>query len=235
MNKKKFLTFSYDDGVTQDIRLIELFNKYGMKATFNINSARLGEQRTLSVGGVTVDHNKIKHADVKHVYAGHEVAAHTLTHPKLNAIEKDEHLIREVEQDRLILSELCGYEVVGMAYPGGSSYVDERVIRLVREHTGIRYARNTTSNFSFDEQSDLIDFCPSVYHHKEMDKLFELGEQFLSMKPDQKQLFYVWGHAYEFDIHDSWGQMEEFLKMMSGREDICYCTNREALLDLWED
>ncbi|HNX14524.1 MAG TPA: polysaccharide deacetylase, partial [Oscillospiraceae bacterium] len=34
-NKKKAVTFSYDDGVTQDIRLIELFNKYGMKATFN--------------------------------------------------------------------------------------------------------------------------------------------------------------------------------------------------------
>lgn len=40
--KKKALTFSYDDGVTQDIRLIELFNKYGMKATFNLNSELLG-------------------------------------------------------------------------------------------------------------------------------------------------------------------------------------------------
>jgi peptidoglycan/xylan/chitin deacetylase (PgdA/CDA1 family) len=40
--KKKALTFSYDDGVLQDIRLIELFNKYGMKATFNLNSEKLG-------------------------------------------------------------------------------------------------------------------------------------------------------------------------------------------------
>ena len=36
--KMKAVTFSYDDGVTQDKRLIELFNKYGLKATFNINS-----------------------------------------------------------------------------------------------------------------------------------------------------------------------------------------------------
>ncbi len=43
----KYLTFSYDDGVTQDIRLIELFNKYGMKATFNINSGLLEIQFTL--------------------------------------------------------------------------------------------------------------------------------------------------------------------------------------------
>ena len=231
MELKKFLTFSYDDGVTQDIRLIELFNKYGMKATFNLNSARLGEQNSLVREEVCVSHNKIKHADVKHVYAGHEVAAHTLTHPKLSCIEKDKELVREVEQDRLILSELCGYEVLGMAYPVGSAYVDERVTELVKQQTGIRYARNTTSNYSFDEQTDLINFCPTVYHHAEMDKLFELGEQFLQLKPEKKQIFYVWGHAYEFDIHNTWDRMEEFLRMMSGQSDICYCTNREALLD----
>ena len=33
--KKKTVTFSYDDGITQDIRLIELLNKYGLKCTFN--------------------------------------------------------------------------------------------------------------------------------------------------------------------------------------------------------
>ena len=36
--KSKVLTLSYDDGVVQDIRLIEILNKYGIKATFNINT-----------------------------------------------------------------------------------------------------------------------------------------------------------------------------------------------------
>ena len=36
--KNKAITFSYDDGVTQDRRLIEILNRYGLKATFNINS-----------------------------------------------------------------------------------------------------------------------------------------------------------------------------------------------------
>ena len=36
--KLKAVTFSYDDGMTQDIRLIELLNKYNLKCTFNINS-----------------------------------------------------------------------------------------------------------------------------------------------------------------------------------------------------
>ena len=34
----KAVTFSYDDGITQDQRLIEIFDKYGLKSTFNINS-----------------------------------------------------------------------------------------------------------------------------------------------------------------------------------------------------
>lgn len=33
--KLKAVTFSYDDGVLQDERRINLFNKYGLKCTFN--------------------------------------------------------------------------------------------------------------------------------------------------------------------------------------------------------
>ena len=35
--KMKAITLSYDDGVTQDRRLVEMLNRYGLKATFNLN------------------------------------------------------------------------------------------------------------------------------------------------------------------------------------------------------
>lgn len=232
--KYKALTFSYDDGVTQDIRLIELFNKYGMKATFNLNSELLGKDGELLREGVRVSHVKNKPQDVRSIYEGHEVAVHTLTHPNLRLIEQDTEIIRQVEQDRINLSELCGYEVVGMAYPCGGFCYDDRVMNLIRKNTGVRYARTTNSTYNFDRQTDLLEFNPSVYHHKEMDKMFEMGEKFLNLKTDKPQIFYVWGHAYEFDIHDDWGRFEEFLQMMSGKSDICYCTNRQALLGLSE-
>lgn len=228
--KNKILTFSYDDGVSQDIRLIELLDKYGMKATFNLNSEFLGKDWTLTREGVVVAHNKIRPEDVKSVYGAHEVAAHTLTHPLLTGVADDNEIIRQVEQDRLALSELCGYEVVGFAYPGGGINYDSRVAGIIRENTGARYCRTTVSNHSFDVQSDLYEFKPSVYHHAEWDKLFELGEQFLSLEADTKKVFYVWGHSYEFDIHNTWDRFEEFLKMMSGRDDIAYLTNKDALL-----
>lgn len=37
--KKKAFNVTYDDGVLQDVRFVELLNQYGLKGTFNLNSA----------------------------------------------------------------------------------------------------------------------------------------------------------------------------------------------------
>ena len=130
--KLKALTFSYDDGVTQDKRLIQIFNKYGLKATFNLNSELLGRSGALVRDGVHVDHTKNNACDVKSIYDGHEVAVHTLTHPDLIKISDDKEVLRQVEMDRQKLSELVGYEVEGMAYPGGAPNCDDRVADIIK-------------------------------------------------------------------------------------------------------
>ena len=136
----KILTFSYDDGTMQDVRLAALFHKYGMKATFNLNSGLFGHEKELIRCDVPVRWDQVQATDVKYIYEGHEVAAHTLTHPSLPQ-QTDEEIIRQVENDRLALSELCGYEVVGFAYPGGGQNYTDHVTQLIRENTGVRYAR----------------------------------------------------------------------------------------------
>ena len=117
-----------------------------------------------------------------------------------------------------------------MAYPGGTSFMDDRVKSVIEKRTCIKYARTTTSTFSFDLQDDLLAFNPTVYQHVDWDAMFELGQDFIELKADRPQIFYIWGHSYEFDIHDSWKRFEAFLEMMSRRDDICYCTNKEILL-----
>lgn len=228
--KMKAITFSYDDAVTQDQRLIALFNKYGCKCTFNLNSGLLGQPGSLVREDVTVAWVKPRPCEIAKIYEGHEVAAHTLTHPVLKSLS-DEEIVRQVEEDRLALSQLVGYEVVGMAYPGGDHCLDERVYRLVAEKTGIQYARCTTkADEPFALQSDLIRFRPSVHHHGEWDRMFALAEEFIAAKPETPQIFYIWGHAYEFDIHNTWDRFEEFLRLVSGHEDIFYGTNAQCLL-----
>lgn len=215
--KQKALTFSYDDGVRQDIRLIGILNRYGLKGTFNLNSGLFGRNGT-----------RICREDIRSVYEGHEVAVHTVTHPFLEELS-DDRVIEEVEQDRLVLSDMVGYEVVGMAYPYGYQEKERCTADLIRSNTGVRYARTTNQTCSFALPQNLHLLHPSVFHCN-WNELFRLGRDFLECKPDQAQLFYVWGHAYELDKGNGWEQFEEFCRMMSGKDDIYYGTNREILL-----
>ncbi len=227
-SKKKAITFSYDDGVVQDTRLIELLNKYGLKCTFNLNSELLGKPNYLNRQGQRINHYKIHPRDVREQYTGHEVAVHTLTHPDLMKLDENE-IIRQVEQDRLKLSDLAGYEVVGMAYPFGTA--DQRVAEVIRNHTGVRYSRTVTCTDSFDPQEDLYLFDPNVYH-LDWDRMFAKAEEFLLLTPDTPQIFYIWGHAYEMDYDSSyWCKLEDFFKLVSGHGDVFYGTNKEVLLD----
>ena len=129
--KLKAVTFSYDDGVTQDIRLISLLDKYGLKATFNLNSAYLGLHGSLDRENTVVSHNKVQACKVKETYTHHEVAVHTLSHPNLTEVD-DETIVWQVEQDRNLLTGLVGYDVVGMAYPCGGVNNDDRVAAVIK-------------------------------------------------------------------------------------------------------
>lgn len=226
--KMKAITFSYDDGVTQDIRLIEIFNKYNLKGTFNLNSGLLGRPGMLPIEGKEISHVKNKPEDVGNIYEGHEVAVHTLTHPNLVNVSDDE-VFRQVEEDRVKLSELCGYEVEGMAYPCGGKNCDDRVADIIKNTTIIKYARTVDTTLEFEPYGDLHQYKGTLYHNAQWDKLFDMGEKFLELKSDTPKIFYIWGHSYEFDIYpERWKMFEEFCEMMSNRSDIFYGTNIEV-------
>lgn len=224
--KMKALTFSYDDGVLQDERLIEIFNKYGLKGTFNINSELLGQSGSLTIDNIVVDHTKCQKEDLRKIYCGHEVAVHTLTHPNLTQLDEKE-IIKQVEEDRVCLSELAGYEVYGMAYPCGGVNNDERVAEIIKKNTNVKYSRTITSTYAFDLQDNLYRFNPTIYH-MDMNKMQDLVKTFLDLKSDKPALFYIWGHSYEFDIYNTWEMFTDICKDLSNRDDVFYGTNREV-------
>lgn len=226
--KMKAITFSYDDGVTQDKKLIDIFNRYGLKATFNINSELIGLENTLVREGKTVNHTKFKKSEINETYKGHEVAVHTLTHPNLTQLDESE-IIRQVEEDRKNLESLVGYDVVGMAYPCGGVNNNDDVAEVIKNDTLIKYSRTITSTYNFDLQENLLRFNPTVYH-MEWDKMFELAEAFINLKVDKPKIFYIWGHSYEFDIDNTWDRFVEFCGLVGNKDDIFYGTNREILL-----
>ena len=103
--KHKALTFSFDDGRKEDRRLVELFNQYGMKGTFNLNSGLHNAER-------------IPISEYKELYRGHEVACHTVLHPTITRSPLDQ-VAQQILEDRRALEELVETPVCGLAYPNG--------------------------------------------------------------------------------------------------------------------
>jgi peptidoglycan/xylan/chitin deacetylase (PgdA/CDA1 family) len=221
--KMKALTLSYDDGVEQDRKLVEILNRYGIKATFNLNSGIQSGTNKFQKGDVLIRRMNI--AALPDLYKGHEIAVHSLTHPHLEDLDK-ETVINELEQDKLNLERIFQTQVLGMAYPYGT--FNDDVVKSV-DRCGLRYARGVESTYSFDIPKDLLRYQPTMHHADP--KLMEMAEAFIKMQPEKPQVFYLWGHSYEFDVDRNWQVIEDFCRLISGRDDIFYAANAEALLN----
>lgn len=221
-NCKKAVTFSYDDGVESDRRLLEIFNRYGMKATFNLNSGLLGLPDAWEYKGFAV--RRLPLEGLPELYRGHEIAVHGQKHLHPAALGAQE-LSREMEEDKRRLEELFGTPMRGMAYAFGE--YNAQVIETLRR-CGLRYARTVKSTHSFAPQNNLLEFHPTCHHSDP--ELFALIDRFLAAETDEPQLLYIWGHAYELDGGHDWDRMERICEKLAGKSGVFYGTNSEVLL-----
>jgi len=219
---RKALTFSFDDGVEDDVRLIEIMNRYGLKGTFNLNSGVLSDMGSWRFNDVK-DVHRINITEHPHLYDGHEVACHTVTHGCLTQ-HRYESVYNEFYLDKLYLGALFGYEIKGSALPYGA--FNDDVVKVLYE-LDIRYSRTTrnTNGFGFPKELPLLD--PTC--HFMGDTVNELADRFLADEGDGDMLFNIWGHSYELVTDEEWEQFEKLCEKLSGRSDVYYCTNIEAI------
>ena len=225
--KAKALTFSYDDGVPQDIRLAKLFDKYGMKATFNFNSILLRGD------GFTKDEIK-EHFLSK----GHEIAVHGANH-RANGNLRPIEGIRDVLDCRLELEERCDRIIRGMAYPDTGirlmgNFGSYDIIKQYLTELDIAYSRTLgQDNDSFMLPADFHAWMPSAHHDNPL--IMEFIDKFLKLDISPKvyharrvpRLLYIWGHSYEFDTNNNWEHIEEICKRLANNDEIWYATNIE--------
>ena len=207
--KKRIVTFSYDDGSSNDKRLIELFNKYCVKGTFHLNGMNyynLSDEKT---------------NELRNLYKGHEVSCHTIRHgwPARMPLQS---VITETLEDRKILEKVFGKVVNGMSYPSGS-YNDDVIKAL--ECCGIVYSRTTKDNMNFRLPENFLKWHPTCHHRDAL----SLCERFLKNIDSEwtHPLFYIWGHSNEFRTEEDWAYIEEVLKYISNNDKIWYATNIE--------
>lgn len=227
--KNKAITFSFDDGCQQDIKLVELLNKYGLKCTFNLNSGLAGLDMSFPMNGKMITRHIVKLEEIPNRYKGHEVAVHSVHHPDLVKLT-DEEAIKEILDDQKTLESVVGYKVNGMAYPGGGW--SDHLVKLIKENTTIKYARPATwpcvkPGFTLPEE-------PYIWHQyywldTEVD-FDKLVDEFLKLKADKPVVLAIWGHSYEADAFEgTWEKWEKLFEKMANHDDIFYATNCEIL------
>lgn len=227
----KYFTLSFDDGITQDLKIIEILNKYGVKcATFNINTGLYGanwEWVGQALGDPTLTHQRFTKKELQSgIYNGFDVEVHTLNHPSLKNYDNTPSAIkREVAGDAANIAKITGIKPVGMAWPGGDTEYTDKTIEIILANTDIRFARATTATNGFKLPEYFMVWTPScsISDHNCLD----LAQQFLDAECNEDMLFYVWGHGYELDFYKSYDKFEQLVKMMAEADDVVLVTNAE--------
>lgn len=219
--KRKAFVLTYDDGVLQDVRLVLLLNKYGLKGTFNLNSLLMEREFVWhheKIGPV----RRLPTAIAAHLYEGHEVASHSCTHPDLSGMSR-EAIMYELGHDRYLLEQLTGQPVKGFGVP--FDYYDGIAVDCVRE-LGFVYGRGSEEARSYAPIWDPYRQQAGMFHLSE--GLIEFVEGFLRTDEELAACIIV-GHSYDLDAENLWDTMEDICKAVSGAEEVISMTHLELV------
>ncbi|MBP1551061.1 MAG: polysaccharide deacetylase family protein [Oscillospiraceae bacterium] len=215
--KKKAFNITYDDGIQQDIRFVELLNKYNIKGTFNLNSGLMYQQfEWIHENGMVV--KRLPADTVVDLYKNHEVASHTLTHPYMHNMSESE-VMQQMQQDKENLEQLFDRKICGFAVPFDFY---SNVIADCAQKCGFEYARCSEERFSYTPPENYYWWAASVFH------LNPQFEQFVNNFFESKEelaLCQIVGHSYDLDAENMWETMENILKRISENSDIISMTN----------
>lgn len=218
--KHKAFVISFDDGMVQDRKLVEIFNRYGIKGTFHLSSGLLGQ----TASWLEIEDNYYVTAEeITDLYAEHEISSHTINHPHLETLS-EEDIRHEVLGDKLELERITGGVVTSHAYPFGTT--SDLVIEVVSDIIGITNARTIDETGNFLIPENLYRWHPTCHISNAM----IYGANFLALENDEMALFQVWGHSWEMEYQTvyGWDFIDDFCNMIGNRSDIWYASAGEV-------
>lgn len=219
--KTKAFNITYDDGVLQDVRFVELLNQYGIKGTFNLNSLLMEQEFEWEHEcGMVVKRLSID--AVRHLYDGHEIASHTMTHPYLHDKTRNQ-LLREIGEDKRRLESIFGREVAGFAVP--FDYYSDQIAECVKQ-CGFEYGRMSEESRGYSIWQDPYCWRTGIFHLSSdldayVDGFFASNEELA--------LCQIVGHSYDLDAACLWEKMDGILRRISESEDILPMTHLEIV------
>ena len=219
--KRKAFNITYDDGVLQDVRFVKLIDSYGIKGTFNLNSQLMYQQfEWVHDSGMIV--KRLPSETVRELYKNHEVASHTLTHPYMHHMQKDE-IMYQLGQDKYNLEQLFGKEIAGFAVP--FDYYST-LIADCAQMCGFEYARMSQESCCYEPSENYYWWQTGMFHLN--GQLIQFVDGFFETQ-QELALCQIVGHSYDLDAEDMWDTMEGVFRRVSEADDIISMTNIEIV------
>lgn len=218
---EKAFVISYDDGIEQDVRFVDLLNAYGLKGTFNLNSQLCREEFVWKHDcGMYI--KRLSAQTVSRLYNGHEVASHTLTHPYLQQLSEEE-IFFQMSRDKEELQRICDCEVCGFAVP--FDYIDERVA-ICAQKCGFEYVRLPTESRLFNTDYDFFHWKPTIFHlQRDLEGCFNQFEN----TSQELALFQLVGHSYDLDVENAWKTVENLFARVADNSHMVSLKTIEAV------
>jgi glycosyltransferase involved in cell wall biosynthesis len=233
--KPVIVTTSWDDGHKCDIRLASLLRKYGVRATFYV----CPETHEFSAS------ERLAPDEIRALAAEFEIGAHTMTHPFLSRLDTDAAR-QDIVRSKETLEAIVGQPVRSFCYPYGDH--NEETKRIVceagfdRARSINRFVTRSADRFaigtSVDTYDHLRDGMLSIlrmcrrrpWQIFRMRRWDNLAKVMFELARERGEVFHLWGHSREIDIHRDWERLEVFLAWLSEQPDVVFASNAEVPL-----
>lgn len=216
----KAFNITYDDGILQDVRFIELLNRYGLKGTFNLNSG-LMQDEFVWTHETGLDVKRLSVDEVRHLYDRHEAASHTLTHPYFSEETSVEKIMHEMTEDKQNLETIFEKDISGFALP--FNYFDSNLANCAKA-AGFKYCRISDESLDYDWHKEPYQWKASMFHLNE--NLPEFIENFCQTQ-QELALCQISGHSYDLDVYNMWEEIEQLYAKVAQQKDVWFAAHIE--------
>jgi peptidoglycan/xylan/chitin deacetylase (PgdA/CDA1 family) len=221
------VSFSWDDGALEDLKLMDLALKYKMPGMFFIPAIN-NERRVMNRGEImTLSGNNF------------EIGSHTYSHIYLTQlpIKKAED---EIVNGKNYLQDLLGKEILHFCFPGGKS--NTALIDFSKRHFNSARTADTGSFVNIGEflikptfhlynrgkkslfYHSLINtslFQTTIKHIKSNDYFNLIQSIIQDLASSNKQYnILIWGHSWEIEKYNYWKKLEELFAFINSQPGI---------------
>jgi peptidoglycan-N-acetylglucosamine deacetylase len=214
----RFVTFSWDDGCQEDLKMADLFAKEGLKCSFYV-PARNAERKTISA------------SEIRSIGSYHDIGGHTYSHAILTKISLAEAR-NQIFQGKSYLEDIIGHEIDGFCYPRGKwNYqihaavldIGFRYVRMVDMFQGQlmngQFLRTSLQLYPHSMRTYILHLLKRrnwagfamLYQLKNSATLKARIDQIARYAGNRERSLHFWGHSWEVEDLNLWNEIRQII------------------------